>query len=400
MKTHQTSNNGNRVTQYLHESMQQWRHDIHEHPELGFEEHRTAKKVASLLQEWGIETHTNIGNTGVVGVIKRGGSDRVLGIRADMDALAIEEQNTFGHCSQQAGKMHACGHDGHTSMLLGAACHLAKYGNFDGTVVFIFQPAEEHGQGAKSMIADDLFSRFPVQDVYAIHNFPSVKANHFIVKKGPVMASEDNFEIVIEGVGHHAAMPHRGIDPIVVASQIVLALQTIVSRRINPSEKSVISITEFITDGTVNVVPNKVTLKGDVRSFLPEVQQQIKSNMQLMAESICTANGISCTFSYTCVFDSTINTELEAEKAAAVARELVGDGQVSMEFEPPMTSEDFAFMLQTKPGCYVLLGNDDKEGGGYGLHNPNYDFNDEILTTGSDFWVKLVESELISSAGE
>lgn len=383
-----------RITDYLHESMRNWRHDIHRHPELGFEEHRTAKKVASLLLEWGIETHIQIGTTGVVGILKRGTSDRALGIRADMDALAIEELNTFEHCSQHAGKMHACGHDGHTAMLLGAACHLAEKGQFDGTVVFIFQPAEEHGKGAKSMIADGLFERFPVQDVYAIHNFPSVPLNHFIVKKGPVMASEDNFEIVIEGVGHHAAMPHRGVDPIVVASQIVLALQTIVSRRINPSENAVISVTEFITDGTVNVVPNKVILKGDTRSFLPEVQQQIKANMQMMAESICAANGIGCQFSYTQVFDSTINTGLESEKAAAVARELVGDDQVSTDFEPPMTSEDFAFMLQAKPGCYVLLGNDGSGPGGCGLHNPNYDFNDDILTTGADFWVALVEKEL------
>ena len=384
----------NRITDYLYDSMRQWRHDIHRHPELGFEEHRTASKVTRLLEEWGIETHTGIGGTGVVGVIKRGRSDRMIGIRADMDALAICEQNTFDHASEHAGKMHACGHDGHTTMLLGAACHLAKYGQFDGTIVFIFQPAEEHGKGAKSMIADGLFERFPVQDVYAIHNFPSVPVNEFIVKTGPVMASEDNFEIVIEGVGHHAAMPHRGVDPIVVASQIVLALQTIVSRRINPSENAVISVTEFITDGTVNVVPNKVILKGDTRSFLPEVQQQIKENMDMIAQSICAANGIQCQFSYTSVFDSTINTESQSNKAAHIARELVGDEHVSTVFEPPMTSEDFAFMLQAKPGCYILLGNDGQGPGGCGLHNPNYDFNDDILTTGADFWVKLVETEM------
>ena len=385
-----------RLTEYLHESMCEWRHDIHRHPELGFEEHRTAEKVATLLEEWGIETHRNVGGTGVVGVIKRGNSDRMIGLRADMDALAIHEQNTFDHCSQQPGKMHACGHDGHTTMLLGAARHLAEKGDFDGTVVLIFQPAEEHGKGAKAMIADGLFERFPVQDVYAIHNFPSVPLNNFIVKSGPVMASEDNFEIVIEGVGHHAAMPHRGVDPIVVASQIVLALQTIVSRRINPSENAVISVTEFITDGTVNVVPNKVTLKGDTRSFLPEVKDAIAKNMQMMAESICAANGISCQFSYVTVFDSTINSSAEADKAAAVARRLVGNDQVSTVFEPPMTSEDFAFMLQAKPGCYVLLGNDGEGPGGCGLHNPNYDFNDGILTTGADFWVELVQSELAS----
>jgi len=384
----------NRLTEYLYESMRSWRRELHQHPELGFEEHQTSQLVASLLKQWGIETYSNIGTTGVVGILKKGTSNRMLGIRADMDALAIDELNTFAHRSKIPGKMHACGHDGHTSMLLGAACYLAKQSNFNGTVVFIFQPAEEHGQGAKSMISDDLFARFPVQDVYAIHNFPSLAMNHFVIKNGPVMASEDNFEIVIEGVGHHAAMPHRGVDPIVVASQIVLALQTIVSRKISPSEKSVISVTEFITDGTVNVVPNKVTLKGDTRSFTPEVQEQIRSSMKLMSESICTANGISCQFTYKSVFEPTINTEEETIKAATVARNIVGEERVSTIIEPQMTSEDFAFMLQAKPGCYVLLGCDEDNQPSHGLHNPNYDFNDNILTTGADFWVRLVENEL------
>jgi len=384
----------NRLTEYLYESMRSWRRELHQHPELGFEEQQTSRMVASLLKQWGIETYSNIGATGVVGLLKKGSSDRMLGIRADMDALAIEELNTFAHCSKNPGKMHACGHDGHTSMLLGAACHLAKKGDFNGTVVFIFQPAEEHGKGAKSMINDDLFARFPVQDVYAIHNFPSLAKNQFAIKQGPIMASEDNFEIVIEGVGHHAAMPHRGVDPIVVASQIVLALQTIVSRKISPSEKSVISVTEFITDGTVNVVPNKVVLKGDTRSFNSDVQDQIQSSMKLIAESICAANGISCHFSYNTVFDPTINTKKEAAIATRVAKDLVGENSVSNAMEPQMTSEDFAFMLQAKPGCYVLLGNDEDDQPSYGLHNPNYDFNDNILTTGADFWVRLVESEL------
>lgn len=384
------------ITANLKTSMREWRRDIHRFPELGFEETRTAAKVASLLEEWGLETHRGIGGTGVVGVLKRGNGERILGMRADMDALAITEQNTFDYRSQTRGQMHACGHDGHTAMLLGAAKHLTEHGLFDGTAVFIFQPAEEHGKGAKAMISDGLFKQFPVQDIYAIHNFPSIPKGSFVVKDGPMMASEDNFEIIIRGVGHHAAMPHRGIDPIVVASQVVLGLQTIVSRNMNPSQGAVISVTEFITDGTVNVVPTTVTLRGDTRSFTPQVQTLIKTNMQRVAEGICAANNISCEFHYESVFDSTINTSAEAAIAAKVARSVVGDEKVREEFEVPMSSEDFAFMLQKKPGCYVLLGNDGEGPGGCGLHNPGYDFNDDILTTGADFWVRLVETELKS----
>jgi amidohydrolase len=382
------------ITDYLHASMMQWRHAIHSHPELGFEETVTAAKVASLLNEWGLATHTGMGGTGVVGVISNGRGKRMIGLRADMDALSITEQNTFDHRSKVPGRMHACGHDGHTAMLLGAAKHLAEYRNFDGTAVLIFQPAEEHGKGAKAMIADGLFDKFPVQDVYAIHNFPSLPKGRFVALSGPAMASEDNFEIVIHGVGHHAAMPHRGVDPIVVASHIVVALQTIISRAINPSLGGVISITEFITDGTVNVVPTTVTLRGDTRSFTVQVQTQIETSMRRIAEGICASFGITCDFRYEKVFDPTINTANEAAIATRVARSVVGIANVSEQFEPPMSSEDFAFMLQEKPGCYVFLGNDGDGPGGCGLHNPQYDFNDDILTIGADFWVRLVESEM------
>ena len=382
------------ISSYLQNSMMEWRHAIHRQPELGFEETKTSTLVAGLLREWGIETHEGVGGTGVVGVLRRGDGQRMIGLRADMDALLIHEKNTFEHRSQVDGKMHACGHDGHTAMLLGAANHLATQGNFNGTAVFIFQPAEEHGKGAKAMIADGLFERFPVQDVYAIHNFPSVSKGQFIAIPGPTMASEDNFEIAIRGVGHHAAMPHRGVDPIVVASQIVLALQTIVSRSINPAEGGVISVTEIITDGTVNVVPSTVTLRGDTRSFTADVQSKIEAGIRRIAEGICAANGIECDVHYERVFDSTINTPAETAIAARAAEMVVGADNVTSEFEAPMTSEDFAFMLQEKPGCYLLLGNDGDGPGGCGLHNPNYDFNDEILTTGADFWVKLVESNL------
>ncbi len=383
-----------RITDYLHTDMQSWRHQIHRWPELGFEETHTANRVAELLQSWDIETYRNIGGTGVVGVLKRGTAQRMIGLRADMDALAINERNTFDHRSQVPGKMHACGHDGHTAMLLGAAQHLSLHGRFDGAAVFIFQPAEEHGQGAKAMLADGLFERWPVSDVYAIHNFPSLPQGRFVVRSGPVMASEDNFEIVIEGVGHHAAMPHRGVDPIVVASQVVLGLQTVISRTLDPSSSGVISVTEFITDGTVNVVPSTVTLRGDTRSFTPEAQILIEAGMKRVAEGICAAHGARCQVRYRNVFDPTINTPDETQIAAEAACAVVGANQVTDAFQPPMTSEDFAFMLQARPGCYVLLGNDGDGPGGCGLHNPEYDFNDAILTTGADFWVSLVESVL------
>ena len=385
------------LTEHLLTDMTEWRHAIHRWPELGFNEIETAKKVAELLQSWQIETHEGVGGTGVVGVLRHGEGARMIGLRADMDALAITERNEFEHRSQIPGQMHACGHDGHTAMLLGAAKYLATQGDFSGTVVFIFQPAEEHGKGAKAMIADGLFDRFPVQDVYAIHNFPSLPKGHFVIRAGAVMACEDNFEITVKGIGHHAAMPHRGIDPIVVASQIVLALQTIISRGINPSHGGVISVTEFITDGTVNVVPTTVTLRGDTRSFTPEIQTQIETRMRQVATGICAAHGVECDFHYENVFDPTINTGKETEIARGVAEGVAGKDKIIDEFEPPMSSEDFAFMLQEKPGCYLFLGNDGEGPGGCGLHNPGYDFNDGILTTGADFWVRLVESELTSS---
>jgi hippurate hydrolase len=381
-------------TAYLLDDMTAWRHDFHRHPELGFEEQRTSARVAELLSEWGIETHTGIGGTGVVGVLRRGEGPRCIGLRADMDALAIAERNSFAHASVHEGTMHACGHDGHTAMLLGAARHLAGEGDFDGTVVFIFQPAEEHGKGARAMLDDGLFERFDVRDVYAMHNYPTLPAGHFVAKTGPVMASEDNFEIVIEGRGHHAAMPHAGVDPIVIASQVVLALQTIVSRSANPVDDAVISVTEFVSDGTVNVVPDSVTLRGDTRSFTPEVQAMIERRMREVAEGICAAHGAACRFSYVKVFEPTINTPAETAIAARVARAVVGDDRVDTEAPPIMGSEDFAFMLQARPGCYLLLGNGGEGPHACSVHNASYDFNDAILGIGADFWVRLVESEL------
>ena len=381
-------------TESLHDYMRDWRHDIHRHPELAFEEHRTAGIVAAQLESCGIETHRGIGNTGVVGVLRRGTGSRAIGLRADMDALLIHEQNDFAHCSTEAGKMHACGHDGHTAMLLGAAQYLAEHGAFDGTVVFIFQPAEEHGEGARAMLADGLFERFPVDDVYAIHNFPSLETGRFAVRPGSMMAAEDNFEITIDGVGCHAAMPHLGRDPIVTASEIVVAMQSLIARTLNPMDHAVISFTEFLTNGTVNVVPSQVILKGDTRSLTTGVQDHVEATMERIVAGVCAAHGAEYRFDYRRNFVPTINTTAEAQIAARVAARVVGAGEVVGDSRPVMTSEDFGYMLQARPGAYVLIGNGAEGVGGCSLHNPNYDFNDDILAIGADFWVELVQSEL------
>ncbi len=378
----------------LHEEMVQWRHNFHQHPELGFAEHRTSAKVAELLRSFGVEVHQGVGGTGVVGVLKRGSSPRAIGLRADMDALTITEENTFAHKSKHQGRMHACGHDGHTTMLLGAAKVLANTDDFDGTVVMIFQPAEEHGRGALAMIDDGLFERFPIDAVYGIHNMPSLATGSIAVRPGPIMACEDNFDITIFGKGGHAALPHLSIDPIVIASEIVLALQSIVSRTLNPVDNAVLSITDFAIESTRNVIPEKVTLRGDTRAFTSDVQTQIEAKIGRLVSGICAAHGATHEFSYSREFAATINSEKEAGIAAEVARELIGDSKVNVACMPVMASEDFGYMLQRKPGCYLFLGNGGDGPGGCGLHNPRYDFNDDILSTGAAFWVRLIQSQL------
>ena len=378
----------------LIEEMIGWRHEFHQYPELGFEEHKTSEKVAELLRNFGIDVYEGIGRTGVVGILKCGNSSNSIGLRADMDALNIREENTFSHKSKNDGRMHACGHDGHTTMLLGAAKRLASQLDFDGTVVFIFQPAEEHGHGALAMIEDGLFNKFPVDSIYGIHNMPSLATGHFAVRSGPIMACEDNFEITIYGKGGHAALPHLTIDPIIVGSELVLALQTIVSRTLDPVDNGVVSVTDFAVDATRNTIPEKVVLRGDTRAFTPEIQSHIETTMERITSGICAAHDAQHSFSYSREFAATINSANEAAIVAKVAGETFGADRVDMNCQPIMTSEDFGFMLQHKPGCYLLLGNGGNGPGGCGLHSPHYDFNDEILNTGSEFWVRLVQSQL------
>ena len=379
----------------LKEQIIQWRHQIHQRPEFGFEEHETSAFVAQKLEEFGIEVHRNIGQTGVVGILTCGSSKKTIGLRADMDALKICEQNDFDHVSKNEGFMHACGHDGHTTMLLGAAKLLSESKNFDGTVYFIFQPCEEHGLGAKAMIEDGLFTRWNIDAVYAIHNLPGIEAGSFATTVGSLMASESAFEIEVIATGGHAAMPHTGTDPIVVASQIVCALQTITSRNLDSiKEPAVISVTEFKTNGTVNVIPSRVTIKGDTRSFTDQALHKIDKAIERVAAGCSMAAGVEYRYNFNNSFLSTINSEAETLKAVAAAEAVVGKNKVDGSCHPFTISEDFSFMQRQVPSCYILIGNGVGEVGGCALHNPLYDFNDEVLLTGVNFWVTLVEQQL------
>jgi hippurate hydrolase len=373
------------------------RKDIHAHPELRFEEHRTADLVAQQLTAWSIPIHRGLGGTGVVGIIKNGTSDRALGLRADMDALPILEKNTFEHASRHQGKMHACGHDGHTAMLLGAAQHLAQHRHFDGTVYLIFQPAEEGGGGAREMIRDGLFEQFPMQAVFGMHNWPGMAAGTFAVSPGPVMASSNEFKVTIQGKGGHAALPHTTLDPVPVACQMVQAFQTIITRNKKPIDAGVISVTMIHAGEATNVVPDRCELQGTVRTFTLEVLDMIEARMRQIAEHTCAAQGLTCTFEFLRNYPPTINAAAEAEFAKQVMTDLVGLDQVLVQ-EPTMGAEDFAYMLQAKPGAYCFIGNGDGDhrsvGHGAGpctLHNPSFDFNDALLPLGASYWVRLVE---------
>ena len=379
------------------------RRDLHAHPELCFEERRTADVVAKALEGWGIPVHRGLAGTGVVGIVRgtAGDSGRAVGLRADMDALPITEHNTFPHASRHPGKMHACGHDGHTAMLLGAAQHLARHrGDFDGTVYLIFQPAEEGGGGAREMIKEGLFTRFPMEAVFGAHNWPGMPVGTLAVRDGPCFASSNEFKIVIRGKGSHAAMPHLGIDPIPVACQMVQAFQTIVSRNTRPIDAGVISVTMIHTGEATNVVPDSCEIQGTVRTFTLELLELIERRMKEVAEHTCAAFGAHCDFEFDRNYPPTINHTAETDFVRQVMRELVGPEQVQL-FEPTMGAEDFSYFLQEKPGCYFLIGNGDgthREGGhGLGpctLHNPSYDFNDELLPLGTTLWVRLAQSWL------
>jgi len=387
------------------EGIAQLRRDIHAHPELCFEEHRTADLVAAQLARWGIETHRGLGKTGVVGVLRNGTSARAIGLRADMDALPIQEFNTFAHASRHAGKMHACGHDGHVAMLLAAAQHLARHRDFDGTVVLIFQPAEEGGGGAREMIDDGLFARFPVDAVFGMHNWPGLAAGQFALSPGPVMASSNEFTITIRGKGSHAALPHNGIDPVPIACQLVQAFQTIITRNKKPVDAGVISVTMIHAGEATNVVPDSCELQGTVRTFTLEVLDLIEQRMRTLAEHTCAAFGAQCEFVFTRNYPPTVNHPAETAFARGVMAQVAGAANV-LEQEPTMGAEDFAYMLQARPGCYAFIGNGDglhremgHGGGPCMLHNPSYDFNDALIPLGASFWVRLVEAWLKPQRG-
>lgn len=381
--------------------MQVLRREIHAFPELSFEEYKTAALVKTKLTEWGIPFIEGLGGTGVVAIIKNGNNSKAIGLRADMDALPMQEINQFTHTSRHPGKMHACGHDGHTAMLLSAAHYLGQHRNFDGTVYLIFQPAEEGGGGAKKMMDDGLFERCPMEAVFGMHNWPGIAVGSFGVKAGGMMASSNEFEVVVKGKGAHAAQPQKGIDPIMIAVQIAQSWQTIVSRNVNPLEPAVLSITQIHSGSATNVIPDEAFLVGTVRTFSTAVLDLIETRMRAIASATAAAFDAELEFSFKRNYPPLINHVEQTRFAVEVMRQLVGDQNVNAEVEATMGAEDFAFMLEAKPGCYVFIGNGEGDhrsmGHGLGpcnLHNPSYDFNDELLPIGASYWVRLVESYL------
>ena len=378
----------------------EWRRDLHQHPELAFQEHRTAGVVAEKLRAWGFDAvETGVGRLGVVGVLHgRGGpGGEAILLRADMDALPMPEETGLPHASVNPGRMHACGHDGHTTMLLGAARHLAETRNFDGTVYFCFQPAEEGGGGAQAMIDDGLFERFPARAVYGMHNWPGAPVGSFAVRPGPVMASADEFTIIVRGTGGHAAFPHRTCDPVVAGAQIVTALQSIVARKVDPLKPAVISVTQFHAGSAMNVIPDEAKICGTMRSFDAEVDALIRTEMRRVCESVAAGLGVGATLETGAVpYPPTVNDPAETAFAGQVLDALVGPDRVDRERPPVMGGEDFSFMAQKRPGCFVLIGNGETAP----LHTTRYDFNDEAAPIGVAYWAKLVETALPARRGE
>lgn len=375
----------------LHQTMQQWRRDIHQYPETAYEEFRTSKKVAEQLKAIDLEVHEGLGGTGVVGVLHgKQGTGRHIGLRADMDALPLTELNTFEHKSCHHGKMHGCGHDGHTTMLLGAATYLAQHNDFKGSVYFIFQPAEEGHAGAKRMIEDGLFTRFPIEEVYGMHNWPDLPAGQFGIHAGAVMASTDTFYITVTGKGGHAAMPDGVVDPIIVTGQLILAIQTIVSRNISPLQSGVVSITQINGGSAINIVPEEVKLSGTIRTHHEAQRTLIKERLAQIVTQTAQAFGATAELTLKPLYPVTKNTEREAGYCYEVAKSLVGAENAHWNLLPSMAAEDFSFMLQQRPGAYIWLGNGASTHN-KPLHNPYYDFNDGVLPLGASYWVKLVE---------
>jgi amidohydrolase len=380
------------------------RRDLHAHPELCYEETRTSEVVARTLQGWGVEVHRGLGRTGVVGVLRNGTSGRSIGLRADFDALPIAEENRFAHASRHPGRMHACGHDGHTAMLLGAAQHLARHRSFDGTVCFVFQPAEEGGAGARAMIEDGLFERFPVEAIFGAHNWPGLPAGQFALRAGPAFASNNEFHIEIVGRGGHAAMPHDAVDPVPIACQVVQAFQTILTRNAHPLDGGVISVTTMHAGETHNVIPNRCVLGGTVRAFSRPLVDLIERRMRTIVERTCAAYEATGEFSFRRGYPATVNHEAETAFARRVLVDLVGDDGVH-EFQPTMGAEDFSYFLEQRPGCYFVIGNGDgvhrsvdHGAGPCVLHNPSYDFNDDLIPLGATMWVRLAEAWLARDA--
>ncbi len=376
------------------------RRDIHAHPELCFQEERTSEMIAKCLTDWGIPVIRGLGKTGVVGVIKNGTSTRGVALRADMDALPMTEHNKFAHASKFQGRMHACGHDGHTAMLLAAAKHMSRHRNFDGTVYLVFQPAEEGGGGAREMINDGLFTKCPVEAIFGTHNWPGMQVGQVGVRSGPVMASSNEFKITITGKGSHAALPHMGVDPVPVACQMVQAFQTIVSRNKNPIDTAVISVTMIHTGEATNVVPDACEIQGTVRTMTTPMLDLIEKRMREISEHTCLAFGATCGFEFHRNYPPTVNHDAETEFARKVIGDVVGKQNV-VEFPPTMGAEDFSYYLQVKPGCFFFMGNGDGAhrdmGHGMGpctLHNPNYDFNDDLIPLGATVWVRIAEQWL------